>query len=387
MQDDVEERTGLPQSHEVSLPQQSCGGNLACRSEKCVEQIDTGEKYDYFIGIDISRDKLDYAVFFRDKFLFHRVTKNQVQEIVGFLAGLGKLKAFTLAHSVFCMEDTGFYGNRLLNVLKKTPALISVAHAPHIKNSSGLVRGKDDKGDAVRIAEFAYKNRKELRKWIAKRPVILELKNLSAVRSRLINVLKMLKTSLQEQKGFVDKNISYQSHETCIRSINAVKIDVKQIEDKIKRLLKSDKGLARLQLLINSVPGMGPVTTPEIIIWTNEFINFTDPKKFACYVGVAPFIHGSGKKIGKAKVSKVANPRLKSLLHFSAITVATHDEEFRMYFKRRTEIDGKHKMAVYNAIKNKLILRIFACVKHDRLYQKSYDQAKTWDATGSCLDD
>ncbi|MES2111905.1 MAG: IS110 family transposase [Bacteroidota bacterium] len=386
MQKTVDERSGLHPATQACLIEESYEENFGCREGKKVESRGTEGKYDYFIGIDISKEKLDYAVFYHDQFLFHRQTKNQVQEIVGFMADLGKLKGFALNRSVFCMEDTGFYGNRLLNVLANTPALISVEHAPRIKKSSGLVRGKDDKSDAIRIAEFAYKNRKDLREWVPRRPVMLVLKNLSTVRSRLVNVTKMLKTSIQEQKGFVDKNISYQSHEICIRSLNAIKTDLRQIDVKIKRLLKSDKRLARLDLLINSVPGMGPVTTTEMIIWTNEFINFTDPKKFACYVGVAPFKQESGKKIAPAKVSKMADRRLKSLLYFSAMTVATHDEEFRSYMKRRTEIDGKHKMAVYNAIKNKLILRIFACVKHDRLYQKSYNYANVSETTVSGVD-
>ncbi|HEX9827742.1 MAG TPA: IS110 family transposase, partial [Flavobacteriaceae bacterium] len=34
--------------------------------------------------------------------------------------------------------------------------------------------------------------------------------------------------------------------------------------------------------------------------------------------------------------------------------------------------EGKNKMSVINAIRNKLVLRIFACVNNNRPYQKKY---------------
>jgi hypothetical protein len=41
------------------------------------------------------------------------------------------------------------------------------------------------------------------------------------------------------------------------------------------------------------------------------------------------------------------------------------------YYERKV-LDGKNKMSVLNAIRNKLILRIFACVNQNREYEKNY---------------
>lgn len=59
-----------------------------------------------------------------------------------------------------------------------------VEHPIHIKESLGMIRGKNDKVDAQRIALYAYKNREEVRLWTPKREAIQQLDRLTATRSR-----------------------------------------------------------------------------------------------------------------------------------------------------------------------------------------------------------
>ena len=55
--------------------------------------------------------------------------------------------------------------------------------ASQIKNSLGNIRGKNDKIDSIRIAQYAYMNREKLRLWQPKREVIVQLAHISATRS------------------------------------------------------------------------------------------------------------------------------------------------------------------------------------------------------------
>lgn len=75
----------------------------------------TAKKFTYFIGIDVSRNELDYGVMQDKQFLFHRETKNDPIEIRSFIQELKALPKFTISKSVFCMEHTGIYCNHLLN--------------------------------------------------------------------------------------------------------------------------------------------------------------------------------------------------------------------------------------------------------------------------------
>jgi transposase len=85
----------------------------------------------------------------------------------------------------------GIYNNHLLNFLHSKQANIWLEHPIHIKDSLGMIRGKNDKVDAQRIANYAYKNRDEVRLWVPKRDVIQKLDRLTALRSRLIKARKI----------------------------------------------------------------------------------------------------------------------------------------------------------------------------------------------------
>ena len=87
---------------------------------------------------------------------------------------------------------------------------------------------------------------------------------------------------------------------------------------------------------------------------------------------MAPFEHTSGTSVrGKTRTSKKANLRAKSLLHMTALVAARFSDDLREYYERKVA-DGKNKMNVLNAVKNKIIHRIFACVNQKRLYTNNY---------------
>ena len=89
----------------------------------------------------------------------------------------------------------------------------------------------------------------------------------------------------------------------------------------------------------------------------------------ACHAGVAPFEHSSGSSIrGKTRVSCLANKNLKKLLHLGALSVISGNSELAFYYQCQLK-KGKNKMSVINAIRNKLLHRVYACVREKRLYQ------------------
>jgi transposase len=330
------------------------------------------KSYNYFIGIDISRNKLDYAVLQGKTFLFHREAANQADVILQLISEFKALPKFTMTKTVFCMEYTGIYANHLLMVLKKLKANIVMEDAVHIRNSLGLLRGKYDKIDAIRIASYAHKNRDELRMWVPKRDVVEQLAQLSSLRNRLMNTQLRLTIPLGEQEHFVNKKINQAALDLCFGSINAVRSDVLKVDAAILKMIQSDETLNRIVKLIMSIPGIGIITAVQIIISTNEFLDIKCPKKFACYAGVAPFKTDSGTIKVRAKVSHIANKRVKSLLHICAVRAIRIDRELKAYYDRKTQTEGKPKMAVFNAIRYKLILRVFVCVNQNRPYAKDY---------------
>lgn len=331
--------------------------------------------YKQFIGIDVSKLWLDFAVIEQNNLVFHLRVENSLKGIQSFMKNLKGQIDFDLSYTVFCMEHTGIYNNHLLDFLYKKKVNICLESGIQIKQSSGLQRGKNDKVDAIRIAQYAYKNREELKLWEPKREIIQQLKHLTTLRSRLVGVLKQLKTPLKESSEFVTDKVLRTSIDLCKRAINSTEKDLEEVEKNIKLVVESDGELQRLFNIITSIKGIGKVTACEIIITTNEFKDITTAKKFACYSGVAPFEHSSGSSIrGKTRVSKMGNKSVKTLLHLAALAASSFDDQLKYYYQRKVA-EGKNKMSILNAIRNKLIRRIFACVNQNRLFINNYQHA------------
>lgn len=331
-------------------------------------------EFEFFIGIDVSKNELDFAVQQGRHFLFHREIANDRGAINGFIKELGKLPGFNLSKAVFCMEHTGIYNNHSLTCLYKKKAHICLEAATQIRSSLGNIRGKNDKIDAMRIAGYAYDKRDKLRLWMPKREVVQQLAHLAATRLRLITVKKQLKTPLKEHDSFSSGKVARQNLQICSHSLKAVDEDIERADKAIDKLIHADAELHRLFSLVTSVSGIGKVTAVQVIVATNEFRDINNPKKFACYSGVAPFTDDSGKIIKKARISHMANKKVKTLLHLSAIVAIQYNADLKLFYERKVLQEKKNKMSVINAVRNKLILRIFACVNQNRPYEKNYQK-------------
>jgi transposase len=331
-------------------------------------------KFSYFIGVDISKKTLDFAVRDHYKLLFHLKVDNSA-------AGLKEFKAectsqgIDLTQSLVCCEHTGLYSQCLLSLLAVEECSLWLESSLRIKRSIGLQRGKNDKVDAIRISEYAFRYADKALLWQPEREVLLEIKQLVALRKRLLNAKNALKVPLGELAGFQNKKMLKELEKLNKKPVEALEKQIAEIEKKIRSLIKKDEVLNNLFALVTSVDGVGEVIFWEMITTTNEFKLFSCPRKFACYAGVSPFEHTSGTSIrGKTRVSQYANKKMKKLFHMGAMAAICKEGELADYYFRKVE-EGKSKMAVLNAIRNKIIHRIFACVRDNRKYEKNYTTA------------
>ena len=159
---------------------------------------------------------------------------------------------------------------------------------------------------------------------------------------------------------------------TSKKSLTALKDEQKAIDAQIETLIQGDSRLKELFDLMVSVTGVGAATGTEILVATNELKTINDPKKMACHAGVAPFEHRSGTSVrGKTQVSHQARKRLKSLFHLGSMSAIRMKGELQDYYQRKVS-EGKNNMLILNAVRNKLIHRIYAVVKRGEKYDKTY---------------
>lgn len=182
----------------------------------------------------------------------------------------------------------------------------------------------------------------------------------------------MLKTPLKEYGSFVKKKASKQNIEICGKALNGIEASLRNVEKAIIAIVNNDPQLKRLFSLVTSVVGIGEVTAIQLIVTTNEFKGINNAKSYACYAGLVPYLEESGVFKGKGRISHLANKRVKTLLHMAALVAIQHNDELRLFYQRKVNIEKKNKMSVINAVRNKLVQRIFSCVNQNRSYEKNY---------------
>ncbi len=326
----------------------------------------------YFLGIDMSKKTLEGALTVDGKTFYQGNSDNTEMAIKAFFKEVMKKFAISHAQLIVCMEHTGIYCHPLLEFLIKNHIKVCLESSTQIKRSQGMVRGKNDKIDAQRIALYAYKNREDLTFWIPQRQVIQKLEAMLVTRDRLIRCKTELQVPIHECEEFIEKSIHNMIVKGCKSSIKMLEKDIEKIENMIQDLIKEDAQVKVKYQLATSVTGIGKITALNMIVSTGEFVRIQEAKKFACYSGVAPFEYSSGTSIrGKTRVSKLANMTIKKLLHLAAMSAIQYDDEIKLYYNRKVA-EGKNKMSVINAVRNKLISRVFACRNNNRPYQKIY---------------
>lgn len=322
----------------------------------------------FFVGIDISKDWLDVAL----------VDGASMCVIDAFredntIEGIGKILRKCARKSQdnklwFCFEHTGNYGLLLAQLLENGGFAYSAVPALEIKQSIGMTRGKNDRVDAERIAFYAAANAYKLKETKLPGKQLLRVKHLLTHRSQLVKISQQLQNS-RKSTIIAGKSVDLKDLiESLEVKICEIKAEINLIEEKIKAEIAADDKLQENFKKITTVKGVGLMIAATMIVCTNNFTAFEDPRKFNCFAGLAPFSYSSGSSIqGKTRTSSLRNKNMKKLLFNGANTAVMYDHELSNYYKRKKS-EGKHHMVVINAVACKIVYRIFAVLKREEPY-------------------
>ena len=326
------------------------------------------KQYTHFFGVDVSKKTVDITHVKEQEFT-HRQFANDdagMEELMEWFKELDICYPETL----FCMEATGLYCFMLTRFLATHSIDTWIEHAAQIKKSTAMARGKNDKVDSQRIAVYATKYPERLRLWKPVNTTLEKIKNLAALRDRLVETQKRLITPIKEFEDVGNAAMAKLLTKSIKSSLLSIEKDLKNVELKIRDVVNEDDNLKLLYKLITSVVGIGFVTAINLIVHTNGFTILKDTRKLACYCGVAPFEYSSGTSVrGRTKVHFMANKKLKSNLHMASLSAVKLDADLKHYYERKVA-EGKSKLSVLNAVKNKLLARVIAVVNRQQEYVK-----------------
>jgi transposase len=323
----------------------------------------------YFIGVDVSKKKLDVCVMFENKVVLEEVVANHPMAATALIHQLENEFGISNAQMLVCAEHTGQYTYPLVCACEATNCKLWLENPSNIKYSSGVQRGKNDKIDAKRIAIYAARFEDKVR--LYKRPdkEIERLKQLEAERSLYVVDLAKYKAQMKDQKEYMPESIYKEKVNRLKKLMKNLQEVIDSITEEMEHIVNSTEVLLRQFELLKSIEGVGPVVALNMIIVTEAFTRFDNARQFNCFAGLAPFSYTSGSsQHSRTRVSHRADKCIKTLLHLSAVSIiGKAGGELKDYYLRKVQ-EGKNKMTVINALRAKIVARMFAIIKRNEFY-------------------
>lgn len=319
----------------------------------------------FIIGVDVSKLKLDLHCYGQSNSF---VISNDCKGFKALLKWIKKEVSKDINSVMIVMEYTGIYTYGLEQFLHQQNIAYVKRPALDIKRSVGMKRGKTDKADARMISQYGWYRKEELKPMKPLSDTQQQLQQLMNYRDKLVADKASYEARIKELRGQLGDKLPARIIESTEYVMQVLEVEIKEAKKAIEELITSDDELGNNYELTTSVQGIGFVTAVHLLIVTENFTRFNDPRKFACYSGVAPFEHTSGSSIkGRTKVSQLANKKIKSLLTLAAICAVKHDPELKAKYEQKLK-EGKAKMSALNMIRFKLIERVFAVIKRQSPY-------------------
>ncbi len=323
----------------------------------------------FWIGIDVSKKTLDAALLdVKGEVLAQERIDNNAKALKALYRRWAKDFGFGEQECLVCLEPTGHYSNRAVLTFLEMGVHTWLAHPTNILRGTGTARGKDDRTDALRIAAYARRYDDQASLVTDHFRCSLRLKQLITERKDLVRRKGSLDAKLKDPDRFCEKADKIRCTRMEKVQSTLLRKCINEIDGMIKEMIKADPELYRQYKLLITVDGVGQVLASHLLATTEGFTRYNTARELACHAGVVPFRYTSGTSIkGKTRVSKQARKSLKTVVHMAATSIIRLNGELRDYYLRKIA-QGKNKMTVLNAIRNKIIHRVCAVIQRGTPY-------------------
>jgi transposase len=297
-----------------------------------------------FVGIDVSKAWLDVAVHEQKEMARFR---NDEAGIASLVKTLKKLKP-----KLIVLEPTGGFEMLVVAELSQAGLPVAVVNGKRVRDfakATGQL-AKTDKLDARVLAHFAAAIRPEVRSLrteeeeqltalLIRRRQILDM--LTVEKNRLVTVRANMKPDLQAHIHWLSNNL-------------------KELDQAIEEFVKASPSWKEKDTLLQSVPGVGPVTCATMLGMLPE-LGRLNRQEIAALVGVAPFNKDTGGKQGKRRIFG-GRADVRSVLYMAALSAKKHNPFIRKFYERLIR-HGKEKKVALTACMRKLLVILNAMVR------------------------
>lgn len=306
-------------------------------------------RYNHFIGIDVSKDKIDIFISYNNQFL---QLKNNKKTISSWL------KTITPQSDLLVVIDlTGEYEDVCVNACCDAGFNVHRAEGRKVKSfikATGQL-AKTDKIDACCLTQYGEALQNSLALYFPKqnriKPLVLRLDDLKELLKQELNRAAAPKLDKLLLK-VIQRHISY------------IKKEIVLLENQVEKIILADKLLAKQYRWLISQKGIAKKTAFLLLGMLPE-LGQLNRRKIAALAGVAPYANDSGTLSGH-RFTGIGRPCVKRALFLCAMVVVRYDETLKAFFHKLLE-KGKLKKVALTAVMRKFITRINAKM-HEKFY-------------------
>lgn len=308
------------------------------------------QKFNNFIGIDVSKDKLDVYYSWNCK---NEQIKNNKSAIKSFVKYLKVEKQDLLV----VIDLTGGYEATAVKHFCKEGFNIHRAEGRKVKNFIRAYgeNAKTDKIDAFMLTEYAKSFQNRLKLYIYNKKEEQERKLTSMVQ-RLSDIEDILQKEKTRFKAPNNDTI-IKSIEQMIKILNKQK---EQIEQQIQQEIDKDEQLKGKQQAIIEQKGIG-IKTSMILLSLLPKLGKLNRREIAALSGVAPYPNDSGTIHARRK-TKTGRKQVKRALFICALVAIKCDKKIKTFYEKLIN-NGKLKMVAVVACMRKLLVILNARCK------------------------
>ena len=301
-----------------------------------------------YIGVDVSKDKLDIFIYDKDQYFTIPNNKSSINKFIK----SSHLKNLDNSPMFVC-ESTGGW-ERILSMSLVTSGIdIHVAHASRIyyfAKSKGIL-AKTDKLDAKIISFFAVSEK--LEPSVVNDELSIELKDLMMRKTQL-------KTNLCIEKQRQRKHLAKRVQKSIERTINLYKKEISSLDKEINAIFSKKDFYKKSKDILQSMKGVGNETAQTLIILLPE-LGKVNKRQIAALTGVAPYNNDSGKKIGRMKI-RGGRMEVRNVLYMAALSAIRYNKIMKEYFEKLVR-NGKIKKVALVAVMRKMITILNSLMK------------------------
>lgn len=330
----------------------------------------------YSVGLDVSSKKINACLSIIDEKQKVRFKSSCV--ILNTKKGFEDLEHWILNHQqetlplVVCMEATGIYHENCAYYLFEKGFSVSIIlpnKAKKYLEALGL-KSKNDSIDAKGLSQMGAEQCLEV--WQPMGSFFYQLRLLTRQHQNVVELKTVLKNQL-DALGFAMHH-SDEVMSQLRQTIALFETQSKELINAIKKHLKSDDTISSRFAELLKIKGLGILTLATVLAETNGFELFKNYKQLVSYAGYDVVEAQSGTRIGKTRISKKGNSRIRRALHMpSLVVIQCGVKKYKDLFDRTYEKHGI-KMKSYVAVQKKLLVMIYHLWKKKEEYNPDYEK-------------